>query len=67
MSRTWSVEDAEARFNELLDTALAEGPQVVTRGGVETAVLVPINQWRTMAQMTGPDLKQLLLSPDART
>lgn len=46
MSRKWSAEDAGTRFGELLDTALTEGPQVVTRGGVETAVLVPIEQWR---------------------
>ncbi|MGH9599324.1 MAG: type II toxin-antitoxin system Phd/YefM family antitoxin [Terracidiphilus sp.] len=43
---TWQVYDAKARFSELLETTLKEGPQVVTRRGVETAVLVPIDEWR---------------------
>lgn len=42
----WPVYDAKARFSELLDAALNEGPQVVTRRGVETAVLVPIDEWK---------------------
>lgn len=40
----WPVQDAKARFSELLDTAQREGPQVVTRRGREAAVLVPIEQ-----------------------
>ena len=67
MSRKWPVQDAKAKFSELLDTAVAEGPQIVTKRGVETAVLVPIEQWRRMEHMTKPDLKELLLSPEART
>ena len=67
MSRKWPVQDAKARFSELLDTALSEGPQIVTKRGVETAVVLPIEQWRRLEQMTKPDLKALLLAPDART
>ena len=67
MSRTWPVQDAKAKFSELLDTALSEGPQIVTKRGVETAVLVPIEQWRRLEQITRPDLKELLLTTEART
>ena len=67
MSRKWPVQEAKAKFSELLDTALAEGPQIVTKRGAEAAVLVSIEQWRTMERMTKPDLKGLLLSPEART
>ena len=35
--RTWPVQDAKARFSELLDACLAEGPQMLTRRGTETA------------------------------
>ena len=45
---TWPVYDAKARFSELLDAAIKNGPQVVTRRGIETAVLVPIDEWRTL-------------------
>ena len=67
MSRKWSVQDAESMFSELLDAVIAEGPQIVTRRGVEIAVLVPIEQWQRMEQMTRTDLKEWLLSPDARS
>ena len=67
MSKRWPVQDAKSRFSELLDTALAEGPQIVTRRGVETAVLLPIDQWRGLERRARADLKELLLSPSART
>ena len=67
MSTKWPVQDAKARFSEFLETALTTGPQIVTKRGVEAAVLVPIEQWRRMEQMTRPDLKELLLSSEART
>ena len=67
MSRKWQVQDAKSKFSELLDTALAEGPQIVTKRGVETAVLLPMEQWRRLERLTRPDLKALLLTPEART
>ena len=67
MSSRWAVQDAKAKFSELLDRTLAEGPQIVTKRGVEAAVLVPIENWRRMERMTKPDLKQMLLAPEART
>ena len=66
MSNIWQVQEAKARFSEMLETSLTEGPQVVTKRGVATAVLVPIEQWRRMERMTMPDLKELLLAPEAR-
>ena len=67
MSRKWPVQDAKAKFSELLDTALSKGPQIVTKRGVETAVLLPIERWRKLELMTRPNLKELLLAPKART
>ncbi|MCX7155747.1 MAG: type II toxin-antitoxin system Phd/YefM family antitoxin [Rhodocyclales bacterium] len=63
----WSVQDAKARFSELLDTCVSEGPQVVTRRGVETAVLVPIAEWKRLRDAARPSLKQLLLSASTRS
>jgi antitoxin Phd len=63
----WPVQDAKARFSELLDACQREGPQVVSRRGTETAVLVPIEQWRRLQAAARPSLKELLLSPEART
>ena len=66
MNKKWPVQDAKSKFSELLDTTLAEGPQIVTKRGVETAVILPIGQWRRLERMTKPDLKELLLTSEAR-
>lgn len=64
---SWQVQDAKARFSEFLDAAIKKGPQVVTRRGVETAVLVPIEEWNRLQRAARPSLKSLLLAQDARS
>jgi prevent-host-death family protein len=59
---SWQLQDAKSRFSEFLNAALKQGPQVVTRRGVETAVLVPIEEWRRMQRASRPSIKELLLS-----
>jgi prevent-host-death family protein len=63
---TWAVQDAKARFSELLDTCVAEGPQIVTKRGVEAAVLVPFGEWRRLQAAARSSLRQLLLTDAAR-
>ena len=65
--KVWPVQDAKARFSELLDACLTEGPQMVTRRGVEAAVLVPAAEWKRLQFAARPSLKELLLSDAART
>lgn len=60
----WPVYDAKARFSELLDAALKDGPQVVTRRGIETAVLVPIDEWQRLQAQAKRTIKDVLLDPD---
>jgi prevent-host-death family protein len=62
----WPVQDAKARFSELLETCLAKGPQIVTKRGAETAVLVPIDDWRRLQEAAKPTLKEFLLSDSGR-
>ena len=64
--KIWPVQDAKAKFSELLDASLKECPQLVTRRGVEAAVLVSAAQWRRMQQSAPPTVKKLLLSDEAR-
>ena len=63
---SWQVQDAKARFTEFLNMALKKGPQIVTRRGVETAVLVPIEDWRRLEQSSRAGLKTLLLAAEPR-
>jgi prevent-host-death family protein len=60
---SWRVQDAKARFSELLETTMKKGPQMVTRRGVEVAVLVPIEEWHRLQHGSRPGLKALLLAP----
>jgi len=59
---TWQLQDAKARFSEFLDAAIKKGPQVVTRRGIEAAVLVPMEEWRRLQPARYPSVKDLLLS-----
>ena len=62
----WPVQDAKARFSELLNEAASHGPQVVTKRGVEMAVVVPIETWRSMEADRKPSVKDWLLAPVPR-
>lgn len=67
--RSWPVQEAKARFSELLETCVRDGPQIVTKRGEESAVLVPIERWRSMEEQLEPafvTLKDWLLAPQPK-
>ena len=60
----WQVREAKRNFSQLVQCALDEGPQVVTRRGEEVIVVLAAHEFR---RLTGskPDLKEFVLSgPD---
>jgi antitoxin Phd len=63
--KSWPVQEAKARFSELLNACERDGPQIVTRRGAETAVLLPVEEWRRLTA-SRPSLKALLLAPQGR-
>ena len=67
MPKVWQVQEAKARFSEMLDSSMDEGPQIVTKRGVEAAVLVRIDDWRRLRKRARRDIKDLLLTTEART
>ncbi len=54
---TWALQNAKAKLSEVVDTAKRDGPQIITRRGVEEVAVVPIDQWR---RMNRPDKFTLL-------
>jgi antitoxin Phd len=64
--RSWPVQDAKARFGEMLDLCLNEGPQLITRRGADAAVLVPVKEWQSLKRSAKLTLKELLLGNGAR-
>jgi prevent-host-death family protein len=63
---TWPVQEAKARFSELLETCLREGPQIVSKRGRETAVMVAMGEWRRLQHSARPSLKDVLLLDEPR-
>ncbi len=51
MRRTWQLQEAKNRFSELVNRALHDGPQAVTRHGKEVVVVVSADEFR---QASGP-------------
>lgn len=62
--KEWKLQDAKARFSECVDQCLKEGPQMITRRGTPTAVLVPLAEWEHLQRSRKyKTLKEWLLAP----
>jgi prevent-host-death family protein len=60
---TWSVAEAKARLSEVLDHALNDGPQAITRRGREIAIVVSTEEWHRKASRSGSLAEFLAASP----
>lgn len=60
MPNVWSVQDAKAKFAEIVRRATSEGPQILTHRGVETAAVVSLDDLRRIQEAKVP-VKNLLL------
>jgi len=59
--RTWQLQDARRRFSEVVDLALADGPQRVTRHGRSAVVILSEEEWRRLHE-SRPSFGTLLAS-----
>jgi prevent-host-death family protein len=60
---TWSVAEAKARLSEVLDHALNDGPQAITRRGREIVVVVSTEEWHRKTSRSGSLAEFLAASP----
>jgi len=51
--RKWAVAQAKAQFSEVIDRALSEGPQTITRSGRKAVVVVSVEQWERKVKRKG--------------
>ncbi|MBT9545711.1 MAG: type II toxin-antitoxin system Phd/YefM family antitoxin [Candidatus Sericytochromatia bacterium] len=42
MSKNWQLQEAKNKFSQVVDCACNEGPQIVTRHGKETVVILSL-------------------------
>lgn len=52
-AKAWTLAAAKAHFSEVVDSALKKGPQVITRHGRETVVVVAAEEWNRKASRQG--------------
>jgi prevent-host-death family protein len=64
-TRTWQIKDARANFSALVDKAISDGPQIVTRNGKRTVVVVSADEWERRKRRAG-DLVQFFANSPLR-
>jgi prevent-host-death family protein len=52
-SQDWTVAQAKAKFSEVIDRAMAEGPQTITRKGRKAVVIVEAEEWQRKTKRVG--------------
>ena len=58
----WQLQDAKARFSEVVRKAVEQGPQLITVNGEERAVVVSAQEYERLAgHKTGRELIKLLV------
>jgi antitoxin Phd len=63
LGHKWQMQDAKARFAELLRRASTEGPQIVTYRGTDTAVVLSIEEYRALNAARPSFLEHILNGP----
>ena len=54
MARTWQLQQAKSRFSEVVNEALAHGPQIVSRHGEDVVVILSYAEYRQMQKAQLP-------------
>jgi prevent-host-death family protein len=49
----WTVAQAKAKLSEVIENAHTHGPQIITRNGRRTAVVVDVEEWERKTQRSG--------------
>ena len=46
MKRVWQLQEAKNKLSEVVDEAVTHGPQVITRRGIEIAIVLSFTEYR---------------------
>ncbi len=46
MARMWQIQEAKNKFSEMVEEAIKHGPQIITKRGVETAIVLSYAEYR---------------------
>ena len=59
----WTVAEAKAKFSEIIERAMSEGPQTITRHGHEAVVVVGADEWQRKTRRVGTLVEFFAASP----
>jgi len=62
-SASWTVAEAKAKFSEMVERAVSQGPQTITRNGRTTAVVVSAQEWERKTKRVGTLAEFFAASP----
>ncbi|MEO8724977.1 MAG: type II toxin-antitoxin system Phd/YefM family antitoxin [Acidobacteriaceae bacterium] len=62
-SNSWAVAEAKAHLSQVIEQALQEGPQTITRGGRKVVVMVSAAEWERKTKRKGNLAEFLAASP----
>ena len=63
MDNTWQLQEAKSKFSEVVDRALAQGVQIITRRGQKAVVVIPYAEYERLRRGSGSLAEFLLNSP----
>ncbi|MGQ9555393.1 MAG: type II toxin-antitoxin system Phd/YefM family antitoxin [Anaerolineae bacterium] len=50
MGHVWQLQEAKSKLSQVVEGAIAEGPQVITRRGVEVAVVLSYAEYAKLSR-----------------
>ena len=62
MDNIWQLQDAKSKFSEVVERAISDGTQIVTRYGKKTVVVMAFDEYEKLTHQKG-SLSEFLLSP----
>ncbi|MBV8743561.1 MAG: type II toxin-antitoxin system Phd/YefM family antitoxin [Xanthobacteraceae bacterium] len=66
-SRTWTIPEAKAKFDELIERTSSERPQIIVRNRRKVAIVVAVTEWERKTTRAGNLAEFFAASPLRRS
>ena len=67
MNNIWQLQDAKNKFSEVVERAMVDGTQIVTRHGKKAVVVMAFDEYEKLTRQKGSLSEFLLSSPFGRS
>jgi len=51
--RSWQLQEAKNKFSQVVENAVSDGPQIITKHGVEVAIVISFAEYQKMITSKG--------------